>query len=65
MDMRPWSPEGDRNVVKFFTEIGFEVVRIAGLKCGSAPQQHFQADSGDLLVWVFSASRCVIVTVAS
>ena len=25
-----------RNVVKFFSEIGFEVVRIAGLKCGSA-----------------------------
>ena len=32
--------EGDRNVVKFFSEIGIEVVRIAGLKCGSAPQQH-------------------------
>jgi len=32
----PYQEIGDRNVVKFFTEIGFEVVRIAGLKCGSA-----------------------------
>jgi maleate isomerase len=27
---------GDKNVVKFFEEIGYNVVRIAGLKCGSA-----------------------------
>lgn len=32
----PYQEIGDRNVVKFFSEIGFEVVRIAGLKCGSA-----------------------------
>ncbi|CAE8612578.1 unnamed protein product [Polarella glacialis] len=32
----PYQEIGDKNVVKFFTEIGFEVVRIAGLKCGSA-----------------------------
>lgn len=32
----PYQEIGDRNVIKFFTEIGFEVVRIAGLKCGSA-----------------------------
>lgn len=32
----PYQEIGDRNVVKFFTEIGYEVVRIAGLKCGSA-----------------------------
>lgn len=32
----PYQEIGDRNVVKFFTEIGCEVVRIAGLKCGSA-----------------------------
>jgi len=32
----PYQEIGDRNVVKFFTEIGFEVVRIAGMKCGSA-----------------------------
>ena len=30
---------GDRNVVKFFSEIGFEVLRIAGLKCGSEPRR--------------------------
>ncbi|CAJ1348573.1 unnamed protein product, partial [Effrenium voratum] len=34
--LTPYQEIGDRNVVKFFTEIGFEVVRIAGLKCGSA-----------------------------
>jgi len=32
----PYQEIGDKNVVKFFTEIGAEVVRIAGLKCGSA-----------------------------
>lgn len=32
----PYQDIGDKNVIKFFTEIGFEVVRIAGLKCGSA-----------------------------
>lgn len=32
----PYQEIGDKNVVKFFTEIGVEVVRIAGLKCGSA-----------------------------
>jgi len=32
----PYQEIGDRNVVKFFSEIGFDVVRIAGLKCGSA-----------------------------
>merc|ERR1711988_1638088 len=32
----PYQEIGDKNVVKFFTEIGCEVVRIAGLKCGSA-----------------------------
>eukprot|EP00440_Ansanella_granifera_P035138 gb/GFBE01038111.1/.p1 GENE.gb/GFBE01038111.1/~~gb/GFBE01038111.1/.p1 ORF type:complete len:369 (+),score=97.71 gb/GFBE01038111.1/:1-1107(+) len=32
----PYQEIGDKNVVKFFSEIGFEVVRIAGLKCGSA-----------------------------
>ncbi|CAE7359962.1 maiA [Symbiodinium pilosum] len=34
--LTPYQEIGDRNVVKFFSEIGFEVVRIAGLKCGSA-----------------------------
>merc|ERR1719305_517982 len=32
----PYQDIGDKNVVKFFEEIGVEVVRIAGLKCGSA-----------------------------
>merc|ERR1711948_947 len=32
----PYQDIGDKNVVKFFSEIGFEVVRIHGLKCGSA-----------------------------
>merc|ERR1711959_163601 len=32
----PYADIGDRNVVKFFEEIGCEVLRIAGLKCGSA-----------------------------
>lgn len=32
----PYQEIGDKNVVKFFSEIGFEVVRCAGLKCGSA-----------------------------
>ena len=32
----PYQEIGDKNVIKFFSEIGFEVVRIAGLKCGSA-----------------------------
>lgn len=32
----PYQEIGDRNVVKFFEEIGFKVARIRGLKCGSA-----------------------------
>jgi len=32
----PYQEIGDKNVVKFFNEIGVEVVRVAGLKCGSA-----------------------------
>jgi len=32
----PYAEIGDKNVVKFFEEIGCEVLRIAGLKCGSA-----------------------------
>lgn len=31
----PYMPIGDRNVVRFFTDIGFEVVRIKGFKCKS------------------------------
>ena len=32
----PYQPIGDENVVKFFNEIGAEVVRIKGLKCPTA-----------------------------
>ena len=32
----PYQPVGDENVIKFFSEIGFEVVRIKGLKCPTA-----------------------------
>lgn len=32
----PYQPIGDKNVVKFFEEIGVSVKRIHGLKCGSA-----------------------------
>lgn len=31
----PYMPVGDRNVHKYFTETGFEVVRLTGLKCAS------------------------------
>ncbi len=31
--LTPYMPIGDRNVEKFFTDCGFEVVRILGLKC--------------------------------
>jgi maleate isomerase len=32
----PYQPIGDQNVVRFFSEIGFEVVNITGLKCPTA-----------------------------
>ncbi|MEV0454136.1 maleate cis-trans isomerase family protein [Catellatospora methionotrophica] len=32
----PYQPVGDQNVVKFFSEIGFEVTAIEGLKCPTA-----------------------------
>ncbi|MET7399304.1 arylmalonate decarboxylase [Dactylosporangium sp. NPDC005572] len=32
----PYQPVGDENVVRFFSEIGFEVVKIKGLKCPTA-----------------------------
>jgi maleate isomerase len=32
----PYQPVGDENVVKFFSEIGFEVTAIEGLKCPTA-----------------------------
>lgn len=32
----PYQPIGDKNVVRFFHDIGFEVVKIKGLKCPTA-----------------------------
>jgi maleate isomerase len=32
----PYQPIGDKNVVRFFGDIGFEVVKIKGLKCPTA-----------------------------
>ncbi|MCL4871171.1 MAG: arylmalonate decarboxylase [Anaerolineae bacterium] len=32
----PYQPIGDENVIQFFSEIGFEVVRIKGLRCPTA-----------------------------
>ncbi len=32
----PYQPIGDENVIKFFNEIGFEVVNLKGLKCPTA-----------------------------
>ena len=32
----PYQPIGDENVIKFFNEIGFEVVKLKGLKCPTA-----------------------------
>jgi maleate isomerase len=32
----PYQPIGDQNVIKFFSEIGFDVVHIKGLKCPTA-----------------------------
>lgn len=34
----PYQPVGDRNVVRFFEECGFEVARIVGLRCESPVQ---------------------------
>lgn len=32
----PYQPIGDKNVVRFFSDIGFDVVRIKGLRCPTA-----------------------------
>jgi maleate isomerase len=41
----PYQPVGDRNVVRFFNEAGFEVPRIVGLKCESPVKiAHVPAD---------------------
>lgn len=42
----PYQPVGDRNVVRFFGEAGFEVVRIKGLRCESPVAiAHVQEDT--------------------
>jgi maleate isomerase len=32
----PYQPIGDKNVVRFFSDLGFEVAKIKGLRCPSA-----------------------------
>jgi maleate isomerase len=32
----PYQPIGDQNVVRFFNELGFDVVKITGLRCPTA-----------------------------
>lgn len=32
----PYQPVGDRNVIRFFNDLGYEVVRLVGLKCPTA-----------------------------
>jgi len=32
----PYQPVGDANVVRFFNEIGFDVVKVKGLRCPTA-----------------------------
>lgn len=32
----PYQPIGDKNVIRFFSDIGFEVVKLKGLKCPTA-----------------------------
>ncbi len=42
----PYMPVGDAQVVRFFTDCGYEVVRLKGLKCDSPVQiAHVQADT--------------------
>lgn len=42
---------GDQGVAKFFEELGFEVVRVAGLKCGSATDMaHVPASSCEKVI---------------
>jgi maleate isomerase len=41
----PYQPVGDENVVRFFNEIGFDVVKIRGLRCPTAVSiAHVQED---------------------
>lgn len=52
----PYMPVGDAMVRRFFTECGFEVVRIVGLKCGS-PTQIAQVSETQLRDAVLAANR--------
>ncbi len=45
--LTPYWPVGDRNVLRFFTDCGFEVVRLKGLKCTS-PVQIAHASEAEL-----------------
>jgi maleate isomerase len=59
----PYQPVGDKNVVRFFQDIGFEVVKIKGLKCPTAVAiAHVSEDElRDALLEVNSADVDAIV----
>ncbi len=59
----PYQPVGDDNVVRFFSEIGFEVVAIRGLKCPTAVSiAHVsEAELRDALLEVNSADVDALV----
>ncbi|MFG1946281.1 arylmalonate decarboxylase [Nonomuraea sp. NPDC048826] len=59
----PYQPVGDENVVRFFSEIGFEVTAIKGLKCPTAVSiAHVsEAELRDALMEVNSADVDVLV----
>jgi len=52
----PYMPAGDAQVRAFFTECGFEVVHVKGLKCGS-PTQIARVSERDLRDAVLAADR--------
>lgn len=59
----PYQPIGDKNVVQFFSDIGFEVVKIKGLKCPTAVAiaQVSEDELRDALIEVNSADVDAIV----
>ena len=59
----PYQPVGDENVVKFFSEIGFEVTAIKGLKCPTAVSiaEVTESELRDALIEVNSADVDALV----
>ena len=59
----PYQPVGDENVVKFFSEIGFEVTTIRGLKCPTAVSiaEVTESELRDALIEVNSPEVDVLV----